>query len=77
LSNSPTQEEIERRAYEIYLRRGTTGDPLTDWLTAEKELLEQYAVSTDKQKEAVTATAGASGPKSSGSRRTKSQAQRS
>jgi hypothetical protein len=77
LSNSPTQKEIELRAYEIYLRRGTTGDPLTDWLTAEKELLERYAVSTEKQKKVVAVTAGVSGPKSSGSRRTKSQVQRS
>ncbi len=37
----PTQEEIAKRAYEIYLRRGgTPGNDMEDWLTAEKELAE-------------------------------------
>jgi hypothetical protein len=37
----PTQEEIELRAYEIYLKRGgENGHELEDWLTAEKELTE-------------------------------------
>lgn len=31
-------EEIRRRAYEIYLERGTQGDPHQDWLTAEREI---------------------------------------
>ena len=35
----PTQEEVELRAYEIYLRRGgENGSELDDWLAAEKEL---------------------------------------
>ncbi|MFZ0580308.1 MAG: DUF2934 domain-containing protein [Candidatus Acidiferrales bacterium] len=35
----PTQEEIELRAYEIYLKRGgKNGGELDDWLAAEKEL---------------------------------------
>ena len=35
----PTQEEIELRAYEIYLKRGGEGgSALDDWLAAEKEL---------------------------------------
>lgn len=34
-----TQEEIELRAYEIYLKRGgKDGNALEDWLAAEKEL---------------------------------------
>jgi hypothetical protein len=34
-----TQEEIELRAYEIYLKRGgKNGSALDDWLAAEKEL---------------------------------------
>lgn len=34
-----TQEEIELRAYEIYLKRGgENGSALDDWLAAEKEL---------------------------------------
>jgi hypothetical protein len=37
----PTQEEIELRAYEIYLKRGgENGGELNDWLAAEKELAE-------------------------------------
>jgi Protein of unknown function (DUF2934) len=36
---TPTQEEIELRAYEIYLQRGgEDGNELNDWLAAEKEL---------------------------------------
>jgi len=32
-------EEIRRRAYEIYLeRRGAAGDPNQDWLRAEREI---------------------------------------
>jgi Protein of unknown function (DUF2934) len=34
-------EQIERRAYELYLERGgEDGDDLTDWLAAEIELTE-------------------------------------
>jgi Protein of unknown function (DUF2934) len=37
----PAQEEIELRAYEIYLERGgKEGNALEDWLAAEKELTE-------------------------------------
>ena len=35
----PMREEIELRAYEIYLKRGgKEGNALDDWLAAEKEL---------------------------------------
>jgi hypothetical protein len=35
----PTREEIERRAYEIYLQRGgADGSDLADWILAEEEL---------------------------------------
>jgi hypothetical protein len=38
----PTHEQIERRAYQIYLERGFHPDhALDDWLAAEKELTEQ------------------------------------
>ena len=38
-NHEPTQEEIRRRAYEIYLERnGLPGDALDDWLRAEREL---------------------------------------
>ena len=37
----PTQDEIALRAYHIYLEReGAEGDPLEDWLQAERELTE-------------------------------------
>jgi hypothetical protein len=36
---TPSHEEIRRRAYEIYLGRdGRPGDGLDDWLRAEREL---------------------------------------
>ncbi len=43
----PTQEEIELRAYEIYLKRGgENGGELDDWLAAEKELTESLQTDT-------------------------------
>jgi Protein of unknown function (DUF2934) len=39
----PTKEQIETRAYELYLKRGRKdGHELEDWLTAEKELTEVH-----------------------------------
>ena len=38
---SSTAEQIERRAYELYLDRGSEdGEDLADWLAAERELTE-------------------------------------
>ena len=38
---SPTHEQIERRAYQIYLEGGFhPGNALDDWLAAERELME-------------------------------------
>jgi hypothetical protein len=38
-ARKPTYEQIQARAYEIFLRRcGTPGDQLQDWLQAEREL---------------------------------------
>jgi Protein of unknown function (DUF2934) len=34
---------IRARAYEIYVERGYHGDPLEDWLRAERELIQQTA----------------------------------
>ena len=35
----PATQEIEQRAYEIYLERcGEPGDPIEDWLAAEEKL---------------------------------------
>jgi hypothetical protein len=37
--NFPNREQIERRAYEIYLRRGgLDGSDVADWSMAEEEL---------------------------------------
>jgi len=36
---APTHDEIAARAYQIYQERGyTAGDPMQDWLQAEREL---------------------------------------
>lgn len=38
-AREPSQDEIRRRAHEIYLSRGgQPGDPLADWLQAEADL---------------------------------------
>ena len=39
LADNSHTAEIERRAYEIYLsRNGAPGDPVADWVQAEREL---------------------------------------
>jgi hypothetical protein len=38
-TNAPTLEQIQLRAYEIFLERGgTPGNEVEDWLRAEREL---------------------------------------
>ena len=40
----PTREEIQLRAYQIYVERGGAhGHDVDDWLQAEHELFEKYA----------------------------------
>lgn len=40
----PSQEDIRTRAYHIYLSRGSTpGSPESDWLEAERQLMEEAA----------------------------------
>jgi hypothetical protein len=40
--SQPTPEQIQVRAYEIYLeRRGAPGNELQDWVQAERELLQK------------------------------------
>jgi len=40
------QEEIRKRASEIFLERGgASGDALSDWLQAEKEIRKKYNIS--------------------------------
>jgi hypothetical protein len=46
---TPTQKEIELRAFEIYLQRGgEDGNELNDWLAAEKELNESLQMDTSE-----------------------------
>jgi Protein of unknown function (DUF2934) len=47
----PTQEEIALRAYHIYLERhGAPGNPLEDWVRAERELAGAPKKTTRKSK---------------------------
>jgi hypothetical protein len=49
------QEKIAQRAYEIYLERnGAPGNPLEDWVRAEREVLQKSRKTTKK---AATAAA--------------------
>jgi len=50
----PTREEIELRAYQIYVERGgADGHDVDDWLQAERELSEKYA-NTSRMTKAAT-----------------------
>ena len=47
----PTREEIELRAYQIYIERGGAhGRDVEDWLQSEGELLEKYRKTGRKAK---------------------------
>jgi len=51
----PTREEIELRAYQVYIERGGAhGQDVDDWLQAERELSENYA-NTSRMAKATTA----------------------
>jgi Protein of unknown function (DUF2934) len=53
-SGSPTREEIELRAYQIYVERdGAHGQDVEDWLQAEHELVEKYGKPVQKAKAAA------------------------
>jgi hypothetical protein len=44
-SFSPTEEEVRKRAYELFVARGCThGADVADWLAAEHELKDRFAV---------------------------------
>ena len=50
----PTREEIELRAYQIYIERGGAhGQEMEDWLQAERELVEKYGKPVQKAKAAA------------------------
>jgi hypothetical protein len=51
---STTREEIESRAYQLYLQRGRVhGRALEDWLRAEREVLAKYEMSDPKLRVAL------------------------
>jgi hypothetical protein len=53
--HSTTEQEIRRRAYEIFLERGAKpGDELSDWLQAERELGKSVALSWRMASRALT-----------------------
>jgi hypothetical protein len=44
MSRTPSREQIEARAYEIFLERGSEhGHDLEHWIAAEKELSQRHA----------------------------------
>ena len=50
----PIHEEIEMRAYQIYIERGGAHGPdVEDWHHAERELVEKYRKPTPKAKAAA------------------------
>ena len=54
----PTHDQIAFRAYQIYQERGyTSGDPMEDWLQAERELAGTPKKAARKQKKVVSIAA--------------------
>ena len=53
-AGAPAREEIELRAYQIYVERGGAhGQDVEDWLQAERELVEKYRKTGLKTKAAA------------------------
>jgi len=51
---APAREEIELRAYQIYVERGGThGQDVDDWLQAERELVEKSSQPVQKARAAT------------------------
>ena len=55
-SSEDLQEQISRRAYELYLERGEQSDTCQNWLDAEKEILLEPVQHASEQ--ALAASAG-------------------
>jgi hypothetical protein len=53
-SSENRQEQISRRAYELYLERGEQSDASQNWLDAEMEILGAPAQPVSKQSRAVS-----------------------
>ncbi|MGH9684219.1 MAG: DUF2934 domain-containing protein [Candidatus Acidiferrales bacterium] len=55
-TKSPSREETERRAYEIYVARGRqSGRDIEDWFAAEDELAQQ-ATTESRQSNTISMT---------------------
>jgi hypothetical protein len=49
VNRKPSEDEIARRAYELYLQRGGEhGKDVEDWVRAEKELSEELVAKTER-----------------------------
>jgi hypothetical protein len=45
---APPDDEVRRRAYELYMARGAVdGDDVADWMAAERELTARLRAGTD------------------------------
>lgn len=56
--SGPTHDEVAARAYQIYQERGyTAGDPMQDWLQAERELAATPKQAARKPKKVVSIAA--------------------
>jgi DNA-binding SARP family transcriptional activator len=53
-SDENLQEQISRRAYELYLERGEQSDAIQNWLDAEKEILGAQGQPTSEQAKAAS-----------------------
>lgn len=53
-SGENLQEQISRRAYELYLERGEQSDASQNWLDAEKEILGAPVQSTSEHAQAAS-----------------------
>ncbi|HVB54909.1 MAG TPA: DUF2934 domain-containing protein [Candidatus Acidoferrales bacterium] len=74
MSNLQSKEEIEKRAYEIYMERGSQGGrELQDWLAAEREVSQKQSASGQKRAD----TEAANSPRSVSESRNRSQHQHS
>lgn len=64
--NGPTREEIQFRAYQIYLERsGALGNEFDDWVQAERELLQNYGKTGPTAKPHPVGPGHSGGPKPS------------
>jgi hypothetical protein len=54
-SDENLQEQISRRAYELYLERGEQSDAIQNWFDAEMEILGANVQPTSEQAQAAAA----------------------